>query len=366
MDVDIRQKMREDWDRRARVDPRYWVAATAEADEASYEASAEQDAKALLDGLRDRVAPSARILDLGCGIGRLAAEVAPKFAEVVGIDVSPEMIETARQLHAGKSNLSFFATSGSDLADFASASFGLVFSYSVLPHLPPDVLEAYFLEVGRVLVPDGWFRFQFWIGPDHSASTDDTLTIRVYTRERFDSLCADAGVEVHEIDPIDYFDPVLKLNPVWVNARKVREPSRPAPAPAPRPAGDATSEKELEYGLLLYLAVKHDERGDMPEAERVLEQCIAVDPNRPEAYIQWARHRLDRDDVPGGLKLLEALNEAVPDCAPGWLYRAQFAEAVGDRAVVTLALDRLGVLKPSDPVLKKEAQAIRRRLRDGR
>ena len=96
MDVDIRQKMREDWDRRARVDPRYWVAATAEADEASYEASAEQDAKALLDGLRDRVAPSARILDLGCGIGRLAAEVAPKFAEVLQAACLPSSRMQAR------------------------------------------------------------------------------------------------------------------------------------------------------------------------------------------------------------------------------------------------------------------------------
>jgi predicted TPR repeat methyltransferase len=64
--------------------------------------------------------------------------------------------------------------------------------------------------------------------------------------------------------------------------------------------------------------------------------------------------------------LLEALTEAVPDCAPGWLYRAQFAEAVGDRTAAAAALDRLAALKASEPEIRKEAQAMRRRLRGGR
>ena len=33
--MDIRDKMKKDWDRRAKVDPLYWVAATPEADEKS-------------------------------------------------------------------------------------------------------------------------------------------------------------------------------------------------------------------------------------------------------------------------------------------------------------------------------------------
>lgn len=364
--MDIREKMRADWDRRAKVDPRYWVAATAEADEASYQESAERDAAALLEGLRGRVGPSGRVLDLGCGIGRLSAPITDRFTEVVGVDVSPAMIEAARELHAGKARLWFEANNGSDLAAFGDDTFDLVFSYSVLPHLPPDVLESYFLEVGRVLRTGGWFRYQFWIGEALDAASDDTLTIRVYDRATFDRLNADAGLSVREIDEIDYFDPVLKLHPVWVNAEKVGPPVRRAPHLAPRADAASGSERELEYGLLLYLAVKHDDRGEAEEAERVLEQCIAVDPKRPEAYIQWSRHRLDADDIAGGLKLLVALTENVPDCAEGWLYRAQFAEAKGDRKDAGFALDRLAALRPSDPAVKREAQNLRRRLRGGR
>lgn len=40
-----------------------------------------------------------RILDLGCGTGALTAEISASGAEVVGIDVSSEMVEQARRNH---------------------------------------------------------------------------------------------------------------------------------------------------------------------------------------------------------------------------------------------------------------------------
>ena len=41
--------------------------------------------------------PGERILDLGCGTGRLTKEIAQSGADVVGIDSSPEMIAKAKQ-----------------------------------------------------------------------------------------------------------------------------------------------------------------------------------------------------------------------------------------------------------------------------
>jgi trans-aconitate 2-methyltransferase len=38
-----------------------------------------------------------RILDFGCGTGDLAAQIAKSGAEVVGLDISPEMVEQARR-----------------------------------------------------------------------------------------------------------------------------------------------------------------------------------------------------------------------------------------------------------------------------
>src|SRR5258708_12011665 len=43
--------------------------------------------------------PGERILDLGCGTGHLASEIAARGAHVIGIDSSPPMIETAHQTY---------------------------------------------------------------------------------------------------------------------------------------------------------------------------------------------------------------------------------------------------------------------------
>lgn len=45
--------------------------------------------------------PGERILDLGCGTGHLTNQIARSGAEVIGIDISPEMIERARSNYPG-------------------------------------------------------------------------------------------------------------------------------------------------------------------------------------------------------------------------------------------------------------------------
>ena len=353
--------MRADWDRRARIDPRYWVAATAEADDASYQASALKDTAALLEGLPQALGPGARVLDLGCGIGRLAAQLAGRCAEVIGIDVSPAMIAEARRLHAGRPGLRFLPNSGIDLADFPDSHFDLVFSYSVLPHLPEDVLEGYFLEVGRVLTLGGVFRYQFWIGPRHGAGAADTLTIRTYEADAVARLHAEAGLVLLDTAPIDYFDPLLQMHPVWVNARKEAPPRRRVAAPAPRIA-DGADERRLEYELLLYLALKHAERGELDDAERVIEQALALDPSRGEAYVQWAAWRLGSQDLKGAIGLIETMNREVPDSPHGWLYRAQFSELLGDLTMAHYALGRLHALNPDEPELLAQVAELQQKL----
>jgi SAM-dependent methyltransferase len=48
-----------------------------------------------------------RVLDLGCGLGRFAATLAS--AEVLGVDAAPDLIEDAREAHAGLPNFRFIA-----------------------------------------------------------------------------------------------------------------------------------------------------------------------------------------------------------------------------------------------------------------
>src|ERR1041384_981673 len=53
-----------------------------------------------LDFIRRGIAPGfqpTRVLDFGCGVGRLVLPFARRASEVVGADISPEMLEEARR-----------------------------------------------------------------------------------------------------------------------------------------------------------------------------------------------------------------------------------------------------------------------------
>ena len=97
----------------------------------------------------------ARLLDFGCGIGRVAAALAPDAAEVVGVDVSAAMVDQARRRTTGTRNARFEAVDGRVLP-FADASFDAVIAADSFPYLiRAGVLDAQLAELGRVLRPGG-------------------------------------------------------------------------------------------------------------------------------------------------------------------------------------------------------------------
>ena len=334
MKLTIQEKMRRDWDRRAKVDPFYWVAATQEADQESYQSSAEKDCLAFMRGLEAHLDPptgdlyAGRLVDLGCGIGRMSAGLKGAFEEVVGVDVSAEMIKQARALHQAD-GLSFEVNSGADLSLFDDESVRVVCSYSVLPHLPADVVEAYFIECGRILSQGGLFRYQFWVGDALHPREDDSLNIHVYDEESLQRLHALGGFEILDREEIDYLDPVLKIKPCWITARRQARPETRAALQREVSGALSDEERRLEYELCLYLAMKHSERGERMEAEAVLERAAQLDPDREEAYLHWAELRLSGDDLRGALLLLETLTERRPSLPLPWFQRGLLEEAVG-------------------------------------
>lgn len=92
---------------------------------------------------------SQRLLDVGCGAGFAAIQAARRFAEVVGIDISPRIAAKAAAVAPA---LSFMAAD-SDHLPFADACFDGLVALAVLHHLPAH--EAFFAEAHRVLKPGG-------------------------------------------------------------------------------------------------------------------------------------------------------------------------------------------------------------------
>lgn len=96
-----------------------------------------------------------RVLDFGCGAGRLSQALAEHADEVVGVDVSEPMLETARGLDRSGGRCEFVHNDSPGLGRFEDGSFDLVYSELVLQHLPADVIEGYLAEFMRVLNPGG-------------------------------------------------------------------------------------------------------------------------------------------------------------------------------------------------------------------
>lgn len=75
------------------------------------------------------------VLDIGCGIGRIARALAPHAASITGIDVSPGMIAEARTRCRGLGNVAFLCVDGGDLGAVAGRRFGLVLAVDAFPYL---------------------------------------------------------------------------------------------------------------------------------------------------------------------------------------------------------------------------------------
>src|SRR6185295_11330195 len=104
-----------------------------------------------------RLAPGERVLDLGSGAGTdslIAAQMVGPEGSVVGIDMTPEMLEKARASAAtmGAGNVEFVQGEVERLP-FADTSFDVVISNGVIDLVPDK--DAVFGELFRVLAPGG-------------------------------------------------------------------------------------------------------------------------------------------------------------------------------------------------------------------
>src|SRR5262245_19392880 len=107
-----------------------------------------------------RIAPGERMLDVGCGPGRLAilaATVAGPAGEVCGIDPAPEMIALAHRNAARAGVEVHFEVGVIEALPYEDDRFDVVLSSLMLHHLPDEVKRRGFADVRRVLKPAGRF-----------------------------------------------------------------------------------------------------------------------------------------------------------------------------------------------------------------
>ncbi len=97
-----------------------------------------------------------RILDLGCGPGRLIGTFVSSFDHVTGVDVSDEAIRLCRQRLGDVANCSLIRGGVEDLAAMEAAEFDVIVSVSTFQHVPDrDEIIRYIRECDRLLVGGG-------------------------------------------------------------------------------------------------------------------------------------------------------------------------------------------------------------------
>jgi SAM-dependent methyltransferase len=163
--------------------------------------------------LSGHLKPEMTVLELGCGTGYFTRELARSGAEIVAIDVSPELLEIART-NCSAPNVRFEIQNAYALT-YSDATFDSVVGSSVLHHLE---IEEAVREIYRVLKPGGTIYFTEpnmlnpqiaiqknvpWIKHRLGDSPDETAFFRWPLRR----LLEQAGYGDIRIEPFDFLHP---------------------------------------------------------------------------------------------------------------------------------------------------------------
>lgn len=156
--------MRRFWDRRAREDAFYFVDNRLEYGRPDLDwfwADGERQLDLLLEHTGTELAATDDVVEIGCGVGRLTRAIAQRTATVTALDVSPRMLELAREHNPHLSNVTWIEGDGRTLAGIGESSADACLSVVVFQHLPdPELTYGYVREMGRVLRPGGAAAFQ--------------------------------------------------------------------------------------------------------------------------------------------------------------------------------------------------------------
>lgn len=134
---------------------------------------------------RDRLAPGARLLEVGAGTGQDSAYFLEHGFAVVAADLSPVMVEHCRAKGIEAYVMDFLHL------DFAAASFDAVFAMNCLLHVPNRDLPAILVAIRDLLRPGGLFFVGVYGGEESSegpAEDDAHVPPRFFSRRTDEQL----------------------------------------------------------------------------------------------------------------------------------------------------------------------------------
>ncbi len=165
---DAASRLKREWEARAQSESRDFFVASHPGwdDSVGWSSQARQDTAFLTTGLSADFLSLADVLELGCGVGRLAPELLKRVKSYTGVDVAPSMIVEAKRRLAGSERARFFESDGQSVPTAAQdRHYGFVIAHGVFIHCPHSVIEALVAVGWRSLESGGVIRFQLRADP---------------------------------------------------------------------------------------------------------------------------------------------------------------------------------------------------------
>ncbi|HEU0240327.1 MAG TPA: class I SAM-dependent methyltransferase [Micromonosporaceae bacterium] len=155
---------------------------------------------------RERLAPGARLLEIGAGTGHDSAYFQAEGLSVVAVDLSAVMVELCRAKGVEAHVMDFLHL------DFAAGSFDAVYALNCLLHVPNHDLPAVLAAIRAILRPGGLL-FVGVYGGDQSAEgplrDDEHVPARFFSWRTDDQLlgfATRARFDVVDFHPVDAGD----------------------------------------------------------------------------------------------------------------------------------------------------------------
>lgn len=198
------EKMKRDWDERARENARYYVATGNEnwTDQEFFASGERAVAEDILTDMTNvcqgRDPQQMRVLEIGCGAARVTRALAGLFGEVHAVDVSGEMVALASRALKDRPGAHVYQNNGMDLSVVPSDQpFDFAYSGIVFQHIPSrEVIESYVKEVHRLLRPGALFKFQVQGDSSLTTSPDDTWLGVSFSTTQADEMARRCGFEL--------------------------------------------------------------------------------------------------------------------------------------------------------------------------
>src|SRR5450432_2623093 len=152
-------RMRRDWDARARENARHFVVTgqTEWSDQEFFQSGQITLEEEILNDLpnvcQDKDPKDMKVLEIGCGAGRVTRALAGFFGEVYAVDISHEMVRQAQQAVSDLPNARVFRNNGKDLSALSGPwwhrlgigqplQIDFAFSFMVFQHIPSrEIIE---------------------------------------------------------------------------------------------------------------------------------------------------------------------------------------------------------------------------------